>query len=73
MTFVLLSLFVISIPQNEMKMTVKKVSLINFPTPDKRHIRFILCTCSNIEAGFSWEGEVLRVGFLFVGIFARNV
>ena len=40
----LLSLFVISIPQNEMKMTVKKVLLINFPTPDKRHIRFILCT-----------------------------
>lgn len=35
LTLVLLSLFVISIPQNEMKMTVKKVSLINFnPTKD---------------------------------------
>lgn len=49
LTLVLLSLFVISIPQNEMKMTVKKVSLINFhPQSDKRHIRSLFVPASNI-------------------------
>lgn len=34
----------------------KKVSLINFPTPNKRHIRFILCTWAPIL----FESEIFK-------------